>query len=328
MKINVPDYFLNFRCIADKCHDSCCIGWEIDIDSEAEAKYKALNTPIGKEICEKTSHGYFPLTKDGRCAFLDKTGLCRIISTLGEGYLCDICREHPRYYGVGNGCIEGGLGLGCEEAARIILSLKELPELVYTERDIPYCDKDEFSDISEYFRENLYSGIFTLDIHNLIGKYIEFAKIADDVAFEACTSENTVQIPKLTYTGAEKKQIKALLTDMLSLLRECEALYDGWQSLIDRAANVDISNILHREGCIRSMLYYFTHRYVREGIADISLGKRILFALGSTLTIAALANIICDNNSEIKAAVTYSKNVEYSTDNTDFILENIDFCKL
>ena len=100
MQIRVPEYYEKFKCIADRCKDSCCIGWEIDVDAVAEEKYRALDTELGREIVEKTKQGFFPLEENGRCAFLDCRGLCRIISTVGEGYLCDICREHPRYYGI------------------------------------------------------------------------------------------------------------------------------------------------------------------------------------------------------------------------------------
>ena len=33
-KINkrYPVYFEDFKCIGGKCEDSCCIGWNIDID--------------------------------------------------------------------------------------------------------------------------------------------------------------------------------------------------------------------------------------------------------------------------------------------------------
>ena len=83
MKIRVPEYFKDFKCIADKCKDSCCIGWEIDVDDDAKAKYEAMNTALGSEIIEKTSHGYFPLQENGRCVFLKENGLCRIICEAG-----------------------------------------------------------------------------------------------------------------------------------------------------------------------------------------------------------------------------------------------------
>ena len=32
MKIIKPDYFDNFRCIADRCPDSCCKEWDVLVD--------------------------------------------------------------------------------------------------------------------------------------------------------------------------------------------------------------------------------------------------------------------------------------------------------
>ena len=31
---SVPNYYDKFKCIADRCKHSCCIGWEIDIDDD------------------------------------------------------------------------------------------------------------------------------------------------------------------------------------------------------------------------------------------------------------------------------------------------------
>ena len=39
MILRVPDYYEEFVCIADRCKDSCCIGWEIDIDEETRDYY-------------------------------------------------------------------------------------------------------------------------------------------------------------------------------------------------------------------------------------------------------------------------------------------------
>ena len=40
MKEYIPDYYKDFQCIADQCKDSCCIGWEIMIDSKSYKKYQ------------------------------------------------------------------------------------------------------------------------------------------------------------------------------------------------------------------------------------------------------------------------------------------------
>ena len=47
-----------------------------------------------------------------------------MILTHGEDFLCDICREHPRFYNTCEDHIEAGIGLVCEEACRLALSSK------------------------------------------------------------------------------------------------------------------------------------------------------------------------------------------------------------
>ena len=43
MKLTAPKYYHNFKCIADKCSHSCCIGWEIDVDEVTIEKYTSLS---------------------------------------------------------------------------------------------------------------------------------------------------------------------------------------------------------------------------------------------------------------------------------------------
>ena len=35
----VPEYIQDFRCIGKDCIDSCCVGWNINIDKETYKKY-------------------------------------------------------------------------------------------------------------------------------------------------------------------------------------------------------------------------------------------------------------------------------------------------
>ncbi len=122
-----PDYYSDFKCVADKCRHSCCIGWEIEIDKETKKTYDTVKGDMGKRLSENIKKGENPefiLTKDERCPFLNRDNLCDIILELGEDSLCHICREHPRFYNEICGRVEAGLGLSCEEAARIIIGKK------------------------------------------------------------------------------------------------------------------------------------------------------------------------------------------------------------
>lgn len=117
-----PDYVPDFKCIADKCLHSCCVGWEIDIDDESLQRFVNEEGILGDRLRRSIKDGAFVLSQNERCPFLDKSNLCELILAKGEGYLCDICTEHPRYYNFYDNVCEMGIGACCEEAARLILS--------------------------------------------------------------------------------------------------------------------------------------------------------------------------------------------------------------
>ena len=124
MKLYAPAYYKNFKCIADKCTHSCCIGWEIDIDDGTYEKYSRLSGGYGETVKDSISTDgtpHFKLGKGDRCPHLNDCGLCEIILNIGEDHLCDICREHPRFYNF-TSVAEVGVGASCVEAARLILS--------------------------------------------------------------------------------------------------------------------------------------------------------------------------------------------------------------
>ena len=77
--MRVPQYYFNFKCIADKCRHSCCVGWEIDVDERTLARYRALGGEMGETIIEsieETEDGvHFRLCTDERCPHLDEKGL-------------------------------------------------------------------------------------------------------------------------------------------------------------------------------------------------------------------------------------------------------------
>ena len=120
----VPQYYSDFRCIADACRHNCCIGWEIDIDPDTYALYNTIDGDFGNRLHNGIIHGKQPcfcLDSNERCAFLNERGLCDIILTLGEGALCDICTDHPRFRTYLGDDLRLGLGLCCEAACRLIL---------------------------------------------------------------------------------------------------------------------------------------------------------------------------------------------------------------
>lgn len=126
MRYIAPDFYPNFHCIAAACRHSCCCGWEIDIDDDSLNRYARVPGELGALLKKSIAHEptpHFVLDAHERCPLLREDGLCRIILDLGEGALCDICSEHPRFYNDYPDRFEMGLGLCCEEALRQFLAI-------------------------------------------------------------------------------------------------------------------------------------------------------------------------------------------------------------
>ena len=78
-------------------------------------------------------------------------GLCGLQLLYGEGHISEICREHPRFYEWFGDYKEAGVGLSCEEAARLLMG-HERP-IVFSERQT-----DEETDSLE-FDPKLFEGV-------------------------------------------------------------------------------------------------------------------------------------------------------------------------
>lgn len=149
MRMEYPDYYERFECIAGACTDSCCARWEIDVDEESYYRYLTVQGPFGDRVrgCLHTEEkegedGYpeyewsFPLTPDRRCPFLNDEDLCDMYTALGHDKLPRTCREFPR----GDACVgtyhQVDVALACPEANRLIFEDLEHP-IQYINRPEP-----------------------------------------------------------------------------------------------------------------------------------------------------------------------------------------------
>lgn len=139
MRVIVPDYYPEFACIAGQCRHTCCRGWEIDVDEDTCALYASVPGAMGQRLAEAIvddeDGAHFRLTEDERCPFLNADGLCDLILAYGEGALCQICDDHPRYRSFWPDRTEIGLGLCCEAAARLVLGWEAPVRLIDLEDD-------------------------------------------------------------------------------------------------------------------------------------------------------------------------------------------------
>lgn len=296
MKIYAPKYYTQFKCISSNCTHSCCIGWEIDVDKATLEKYSNLTDAYGKGI-SKSIKGkrspHFKLLKGGRCAHLDKKGLCNIIKNLGKEYLCDICREHPRFYNQTINGLEVGLGLSCLEACRLILSSNDYNEIIQV---------GEYSIEAEF-----------LDFNPIIYRDEAFSILTDKIPYkeklEALKSRFKVSPQSFT----DKEWVK-LLKDLEYLEKPHKKLFANYSST---------KRLPQNEVYLERALAYFIYRYVAKANSSYEVGAYVglcLF-LESLLSYVLSSQNACELNEIIPLAVTLSEEIEYSESNVDKILD-------
>lgn len=143
IKLRTPGYYKNFHCISSECKDNCCVGgWQIDIDEETAKYYSTVNGDFGKKLRDNIDYDNLCFRlKDGKCPFLDNNNLCGIYKELGEEHIGIVCDQFPRFTEYFGNVKERGIGLACEEAAKIILT--DRSNFSYSETD---TDEDVFDD--------------------------------------------------------------------------------------------------------------------------------------------------------------------------------------
>lgn len=147
MILRVPEYYDEFSCIASRCKDSCCAGWEIDIDDESYEYYRSVEGTFGDRLRESMfvaeDGGYrFKLKGPKRCAMLNDNNLCDLYTALGEEALCEVCTEYPRFSLVYGQVEQKALSLSCEEVGRILFGRTAPEQLIDIE--LPGdCEDDE-----------------------------------------------------------------------------------------------------------------------------------------------------------------------------------------
>lgn len=148
MRYTKPHFYDQFECIADRCPDTCCAGWQIVIDEDSLDKYEQVEGPFGNRLANSIDweEGTFlQYERERRCAFLNEQNFCDIYTELDQDALCDTCRMYPRHVEMYDGLREASLSLSCPEAARIMLTCQEPMEVLSweTEEEEDSFDEDE-----------------------------------------------------------------------------------------------------------------------------------------------------------------------------------------
>lgn len=349
MKYHKPSFFDQFKCIGSACTDTCCAGWEIEVDETTAQGYLAEKGAFGdrlrREIGSEPGEYFFKL-KNNRCPFLNKENLCDIFINLGEDRLCDICREHPRFYNWFGDYTEVGLGLCCEEAERLLFSdSKPLTFVEEVHTDASDLLDDESEECEQMLEER--KAIFSIlqnrkkNIGARLKRLLLQLPYADEMLLLTVPIlewDDPESIPKLDYNA--KPSANTLKSSALFLIRffgGMESLDETWPSMmkeleqnIDSLIDVDKAAefIQFMKGENRLYEYehiavYLVYRYYPEILFDGQIEAKILFAAAS-ICLLFLMDLQCfqkntayTQQDRIELVRRFSKEIEYCPENME-----------
>lgn len=331
MKIRMPYYYKDFKCIASKCTDTCCAGWQIIIDEDTYSKYKNVKSDFGKRLnseiirYEDDEPGF--KLKNNNCAFLNENLLCDIYSNLGEEYLCHTCQTFPRIIEEYGSLREITLSLSCPEAARLIL--KDSKKLTFE-----VIENDEFVTSYNSISADLYIQILGarqiafdiiqgthFDLNTRISILLMFA---EDIQkkIDECEISKITDIRKkysdkeflnnLALSLQEKKgnieKKYSLIKEYLKVFNDLEEINKKWTETLNNCAdilfnkndfNIYENNSKKFKEYYKNNLYefeniftYFLFRYFMKSLHDADLLSKIKLCILSTIIIETL-DITC-----------------------------------
>lgn len=315
MIFRVPSYYNSFHCTADKCTDNCCIGWEIEIDEETKEYYDSVGGDFGERLHNNISADNTFILKNERCPFLNDNNLCDIIISCGENALCQICRDHPRFFEWYGNIKEGGIGLSCEEGARLIL----------TDNDFGFCES-EVDEEKEVVDEELFSLLYSAreKIFSVLGYDMSLSDKFSYILDFAEKLQFAIDNPDVACEFVCKQPAKGDMQNIISLYSDFEPIDGLWTKELSRLKKTEFFTeklTPKTEKYMLNIFRYYIWRYFLKGVFSEEILSKVKLALVSSLFIFFMCEGCEDLSVWIEKSKLYSKEMEYSDENRELFYD-------
>lgn len=257
MVLRYPSYYEKFHCIADRCEDTCCAGWEIDIDDDSYQYYMSVEGEFGERLRRSIkeyemddedvyeSHGFI-LQEKKRCPFLNEKNLCELYMELGENALCDVCTNTPRNILEYGGERELAVSASCAEAGRLIYGNHDATTFVEKEIEATFDFEESqeelaFAHCIRTARDKAIGILQNRDI-SIYQRILQFLNYAGEV--QECLNENAPEKlleireeyyfcePENTPHFTAEQKYELFLQRMVSFT-EMESISEEWQGMLE-----------------------------------------------------------------------------------------------
>ncbi len=252
MILRYPSYYDQFSCIADRCEDTCCAGWEVDIDDESYRYYQSVPGKFGERLRAGIkeyggdgayeAHGF--ILRDGRCPFLNEENLCEIYTELGEDSLCYVCTNTPRNILEYGGQRELAVSASCPEAGRLIYGSEEKTTFVEKEMDgsLALEESPEEMAFARWVRKARDKAIRILQdrdrtIAEKIQRYLSFSVwVQENINCRSYPEEMDTDFEETCHIQADKvkdREIWSLLARRVLTFSRMESVREDWEQRLE-----------------------------------------------------------------------------------------------
>ena len=290
-----PTIYHEFQCKADRCENTCCQLWTIDIDEPTAERYHAMTGSLGESlrqaitVDDEGSHFIFSKAQP-MCPLLNEKGLCKVVLELGEEGLCDTCHMHPRFYKYIEDLELCGVGLSCEASVELLAQQKPLDSLLFTIED----DHNKFKPEER------------LVLHNI------FELLAFDL------NPNLFQ-----YTPKPSKQS---FKELLDLYKQTEPIDENWTAQVNTLSSkldqliTSVQTYIQQEdiSLFNKVYQYILYRQI-DMLSDYSLESILAYAKDGTDYILIAGAL---EGQPLKQIARWSQQIEYDEDNVALLLQH------
>ena len=356
MQYTVPHYYKQFHCAAGACPDTCCAGWQIQIDPVSLQKYKKTKGTLGNRLKNEIDwKGSCFRQYNGRCAFLNDEDLCDLyLEGGGKRAFCRTCRTYPRHIEEFEGLREISLSLSCPAAAELILNCREPVRFLHAEnpnRDEIYEEfdfllftklMDARSLILKILQDRTWP--FTLRAaavlalsHDLQVRIDKNALYDIDTLLDRYSSVNVLKwfearLWKLSLSADWKKRRRKTCHGLFSIFDQLEALRDDWKPYLYNARRIlenapasdkETEHCFHElfsDVVEEQLLVYFVYTYFSGAVYNGNAYGKMKFSLTGMILIHELvrAEWLAGKNSDINCMIKTAWRYAREVEHSDY----------
>ena len=324
MQYTAPHYYKDFHCTGGDCPDTCCAGWQIQIDPATLKKYKRVKGFLGNRLKNEINWKESCFRQySGRCAFLNDENLCDLyLEGGGEKAFCRTCRTYPRHIEEFEGLREISLSLSCPAAAELILNCREPVRFLLAENPDKVETYDEFDfllftklmDTRNLIFRVLQDRSHPIELrvaiilslsHDLQERIDRSALYDVDNLLEKYTSGNVWswfddRLGQLNRADLRYEKRRNTVRRLFSLFDHLEVLREDWKSYLDNARNIlenapfpaeETERCFHKmfsDTVTEQLLIYFVFTYFCGAVYNGNAYGKIKFSVAGMILIREL----------------------------------------